>query len=788
MSANPEIFTDESLKHFNDVGLFGEGVDIDVASREGAQEALVERPVDLVVAPVSSAIRIVPSVRQETTVSGEGAAAMEETGIDAVSSVQQDISGEGVAAAGAAEEGEGVPPVQQDLAASSEGAAAAGASGEGEGVSSVQQDPTAFNVIKLMLEMELDKTNLDNFINTVMPEPRPCAQKSMDEWIKIVREAPKFQHNPLEASSLGHNQLCVTTAPPQSAKTGVLVALIMLMAVMMSEPMPTILFTQLKTNDLGRFVGAIDDFNKLFKKCAGAVGFLDPPTLKALRSDARGITRKFGDALVAWKNGGKEIPVYLAMQSHAGVRDAKPIMEKIDYEIGRLPDDTGRIRVFVGIDEGDLCQKGKGTTKWDTELRKAFRKDSFGPKTLLDVASSVAFVTATPQALVTTALPLDGREFIYTDLPVSKNYCGYGDGLVQPVGFKTIRRIEVEGKDETGRGVRQQFYDYVAESDKPIAGMVYTNGDTEGSVDARIKEARETAVAYRDIFRFLTCSWSAGKLDIFTSLRDLQTAIENIQVRNGKNVLVKGFVKIGPENQGVVHYKWKGITDYPRFVTAVMEALREVSPNNGFFKSILFGREMVARGVPVCGTNHMRHLDCALIIMPGASCENVIQIFGRVCAVIEASVSSKMDLVVFGPKSTHHIHRKALATTNFCSRAFGIMADGGPSALEKLESMRREALEGNLVEDVDGIIEFFKTRLTRPGPQRGAKRIATQIEKLQRENKKQRKNEMEGTGAPEDPLERSDEPGTGDAGERDAQPVDSMEVELASVEGVLASV
>lgn len=97
------------------------------------------------------------------------------------------------------------------------------------------------------------------------------------------------------------------------------------------------------------------------------------------------------------------------------MRDAKPIMEKIDYEAGRLPDDTGRIRVFIGIDEGDLCQKGKGTTKWDTELRKASRKDAFGPKTPLDVASSAAFVTATPQALVTTAPPLDGREFIHTD-------------------------------------------------------------------------------------------------------------------------------------------------------------------------------------------------------------------------------------------------------------------------------------------------------------------------------------------------------------------------------------
>lgn len=313
----------------------------------------------------------------------------------------------------------------------------------------------------------------------------------------------------------------------------------------------------------------------------------------------------FEEALHHWKDGGTEIPVFLALQTPAGLKIAAKILSRIERVFGYVDcDGTGcdendgeRVRALLLFDEGDLVEKGTDTTEWAAVLKNKFgscrKSKSFGSKTLLDVASSLAFVTATPQALVTTALRLDERAFIYCDLPVSKNYCGYGEGLDQPVGFKTICRRTLPEEDETGRGVRQQFYDYVATSDKPIAGMVYTNEAKASKIKSGIEEARETAVNYSKVTRFPICSWSAGQLDVFMSSPEIQEAI----------VLTGGF-KNNEDHQGVVHYEGKGITDYPRFVTKVIEALRKVPPNNGFFKSILFGCEMVAQGVPVCGSNH----------------------------------------------------------------------------------------------------------------------------------------------------------------------------------------
>lgn len=278
----------------------------------------------------------------------------------------------------------------------------------------------------------------------------------------------------------------------------------------MNTIMPTILFTRPKTQDLGRFEDSIAKFNKTFKDCAEAVGCPAPPTLKPFRADprCRDVVSVFEEALHHWKDGGMEIPVCLALQTPAGLNIAAKILSRIERVFGYVDcDGTGcdendgaRVRALLLFDEGGLVEKGTDTTEWAAVLKNKFgscrKSKSFSSKTLLDVASSLAFVTATPQALMTTALRLDERAFIYCDLPVSKNYCGYVEGLDQPVGFKAIRRRTLPEKDETGRGVRQQFYDYVATTDKPIAGMVYTNEAKASKIKSRIEEARETAVNY----------------------------------------------------------------------------------------------------------------------------------------------------------------------------------------------------------------------------------------------------------------------------------------------------
>lgn len=593
--------------------------------------------------------------------------------------------------------------------------------------------------------MELDQSNLGNFIQAVMP--RPFVRRSLSDWTKRVREAHKFQQNPLKDISLGHNQLGVFIAPPQSAKTGVSMSLIMLFAVM-ETPLATILATRPKLTDLGRFQASIDKFQEHFKYCAEAVGCPNPPTLKAFGggSNDRGVMSNYSDALSKWDDwlkGNKEtpveIPVFLVLQTSAGLGKAGDAARKIERVLEYV-DETGtgardaeriggeRVRSALVFDEGDMVKKGsKDQTAWSEELAKLFvscrESKSMGSRTLLDVVSALVFVTATPQALVTNKLRLDGREFIYCDLPVSENYVGYEEGLDVSAVFKTLHRRTLPEKDETGRGIRQQFYDYVTTSDKPIAAMVYTNHGKQSNIAPRTEEARKTAVNYSKTPRFLTCPWSSGKLDVFTSSTDIKEAIGRIQVlvkvkaRRGvaeETVATPGFFKL-IDRQGVTHYEGKGITEYPLFVTKVIEALRQVPRDDGSFKSILFGHDMVDRGVPVCASNHQRHLDCALVEMFQSSHENLIQVCGRLCAVLAASVAANIEFILFAPAYTHRDHISAIDTTNFCTRAFATVAAGGKSVREDLASMRQQLQNGQQVEDKKADESSNSCRRTSPG-------------------------------------------------------------------------
>ncbi|CAN0385462.1 unnamed protein product, partial [Ectocarpus sp. 13 AM-2016] len=132
----------------------------------------------------------------------------------------------------------------------------------------------------------------------------------------------------------------------------------------------------------------------------------------------------------------------------------------------------------------------------------------------------------------------------------------------------------------------------------------------------------------------------------------------------------------GEKRVEVVHFAStkKGITDYPTFVTALRFQLEKIKAatsserseehqgeslaKKGFFKSILFGTEMINRGVSICGEKHERHLDCALVILPKTSTyEYAIQVVGRICSVIkESEVPDKM--ILFAPKTTHEIHKQ----------------------------------------------------------------------------------------------------------------------------------
>ena len=577
----------------------------------------------------------------------------------------------------------------------------------------------------LLNEMDLDKTNFTTFFNAVVPgggDTRPVA-----ELLAAARAGAKFQQNPLRNIAVGHNTIYVFTSPPQSAKTGVSMGLVAETGVLLART-PTIIFTQNKREELERFDRNTEIFNESYSKCAAAVACPRAPRLKAICADSHDFMGKFDRALQRFKDNGEEIPVMLALQNKSNALKAKRVMMKIHQRLGSVDDgsvDDGtsrelkkRIKVLILFDEGDLATKGS-LPLWDQELHKVFDANIYGDKTFLDVASSVAFVTATPHALLASELPVDERKLVFSEIPVSSNYCGYPEGVVEPINFTRITR-----KVST----RQEYYNYVTTSASPIAGMVYTSSEEAASVNARTREACDMAVRYKAVRRFVTCSWSSKKLDVFVSSSDIQEAMDSTE----------GFVKaVCEEDADVIHYKGDDIRDYPTFVTRLTEELDGQGRGN-FFKSILFGCEMVTRGVPICGINHERHLDSMFVCMPDSSDELVIQVCGRLCAVQPAAARAAMTMILFAPERTHEKHIGALRTTRFCCDALEKMAAGGNSVQDELELLCTQVDDGEnggVVTDHFGVMEFFKNNITRPGPLRESRKRVAETEKDMRQKK-----------------------------------------------------
>lgn len=586
--------------------------------------------------------------------------------------------------------------------------------------------PKPMQAMCLLNEMDLDKTNFATFFNSVVPGGGETTTP-VAELLAAARAGAKYQQNPLRNIAVGHNTMYVFTSPPQSAKTGVSMGLVTQTGIMLDR-MPAIIFTQNKREELERFDRNTETFTEIYHKCASAVACPDAPRLKAICADSHDFIGKFDRALQKFRENGKEIPVMLALQNKSNAAKAKKVMLKILQRLGSVDDgsaDDGtsrelkkRIKVLILFDEGDLATKG-GLPQWDQQLRKVFEAAIFGEKTFLDVASSVAYVTATPHALLASDLPVDQRKLVFSEIPVSSNYCGYPEGAVEPINFTPIIRKVA---------TRQEYYDYVTTSALPIAGMIYTSLEAEASVSARTQEACDTAVRYKAVRRFVTCSWSSKKLDVYTSSADIQQAMDSTE----------GFTRnVCEEDSDVIHYKGDDIRDYPTFITRLTEELGEQA-NGIFFKSILFGCEMVTRGVPVCGVNHERHLDSMFVCMPDSSDELVTQVCGRLCAVVPAIVRAGMNMTLFAPEKTHEKHISALSTTRFCCEALEKMGAGGNSIRDELELLSTQVEDGKnggVVTDRFGVMDFLKNNITRPGPLREGRKRVAETEKDMRQKK-----------------------------------------------------
>lgn len=578
----------------------------------------------------------------------------------------------------------------------------------------------------LMNEMDLDKTNLADFLAKVLPPSGTT--RPLEELMTLARAThPKFQDNPLVSMPVDQNAIYIVTSSPQLAKTGIICGLSMSMGVTFG--MPSIVFVQNKTVELERFERSIDDYNLSYGRCADAVG-CRKTRLKVFKLNDTRARKGFEKTLKQLKNGGSEFPVLLVMQNHHQLKKAKLVMGDIRKVFDPRGTDKGPIKCLVTFDEGDLVKKDL-TNTWENQLHEPLGTQAFGAKSLLDSASSVAFVTATLHALVVSDLVSDlaktGRAMKVCEVGVSSNYFGYAEGLEGPEGLKPVGFNKIFRKT----GTLKDYLDFITDSSTPDAGMVYTSAKEESSKEARINAAKKTAVDYRGTRGLVTISWSSGELDVFTSSTDIQAVVERTE----------GFERVVIDH-GVVQYTARAlsradITDYPSFITELTAGLEELNLN-GFFKSILFGNEMVNRGVPICGLNHERHLDSMFADMPDSTYEHMIQVLGRLCAVQAVSTAAGVLKIMYAPPATNKRHIKAIHTVRYCINQFRKLSEGGHTLQAILSDLREKvawADSGDVVVDSSGTVKFMKGKITRQGPKRDAQLMWGELEKTAKKSK-----------------------------------------------------
>ena len=525
------------------------------------------------------------------------------------------------------------------------------------------------DLVEFLGLVDLDKTNTHCYLEKV--SKAAGENPSVSHLLDVARKTPVCQRNPCSTFCAEKGSFTFFLGDPQSAKTGVETFFAVQMGLI--RKLAPIFLTQNKADEIKRFKTSIISFNKLIERCAEIMGCSDIPEIRLFEGGKDFDDDEYTYCLQKMKTGRSlVIPVFISLLNKNRTVYIKKCLTAIAKVLGYDSEDKGlqRVNAVSIVDEADLAKKGV-TKEVEKELRKKFEKRHF----LIDSATCVAFVTATVPALVVSEAPLISRPYHKVHIPRSINYHGYWDDPNEEPGYNIIRRQE---------STREEYFDYITRDferqegkpPEPHAGMVYSNCKSLRA--ERIEEAGSVANIYKRTRRFLTVSWSADELDIFTPDKDIQKAVEALgfervhdenhdgeeggeeEGREDNSGEVDGNDEMSVENERstVAHYQMRLTTkqevlilDYTQFITSLFEQLGDHR-----VKSILFVRQMGERGTCICGTKHEHHLDSLYLDALNSSVEMLIQVAGRLCAV-QASCPPK---ILFASKEMHDRHMEAL--------------------------------------------------------------------------------------------------------------------------------
>lgn len=538
---------------------------------------------------------------------------------------------------------------------------------------------------ELLKCVEMDPTQQKDWVKNAMFAGTGTA-------LELFKAASRAQNNDFDKVKISENQFVFAMAPPQTGKTrGIMGSLL---EAAFDNQMPGVLMCMNSKTETERFCSSAEGFNALVRDCASCEGSSSssPPRLELFDASR---SAKYRKALEAWSSGASStIPIFVAMANPAKFKQFKAnILPAVAKACGR--DSQGRLRAYMVVDEADLLYKSGDYTS--SLEREAFAQPvQIGTEefeNLHGAFSSVMYVSATPQAMVSNPMPISGRDVVVVEQSPSSNSWQFH----RQDGWKCnlITRTEAESPRE--------MVESMLEAPESRAALV--SSVSKSFVKQRVADALSIAEEFKASPGLVTFSWSAGVIVAHTSDPLWASVLDAAPV---------GTLQKKASSTGVRTYTGKkSVNSYPRMISFLMKGFPDAKP---LYKFVLYAKKMADRGVPVKGDNHECSLTDMYIRAAGMHAEALIQVCGRLCGV-DATATSK---TLWANITQHKVHVNAIDRVVYMIEK---MLKKGMNALEAMEATRKTILdltsdddtvkEVDEVEDVLGALCATKGKLCR---------------------------------------------------------------------------
>lgn len=566
-------------------------------------------------------------------------------------------------------------------------------------------------LMTMISNMEMDPTQQNTWIKSATDRVNNGESVSVEDAFMTT---PRFQTGGMTEEAIDYGAMYYMMAPPQLGKTQGVMATIMEAAV--EKGMPSVIACMNSRLETPRFRNTARGFNAVVRKCAVAIGIPSSETPSIVIYDDGDSIGDYESSLGEWKAGTSPvIPVYVVMTNTPKLRRFR---ENIVPIIGDscTVDADGRVSSMLVVDEADLLYK---TASENSQLEKAV----FGGNPIVlpdsvhsslhDLFSSIVYVTATPQSMVTSSVPVNGRKAVVVEPAPSVNNWQYH--AKSGWGCKIIDRATA-GKADV------MIEDMVADTCSRVALVSATE---ETKIAERSLRARDTAILYRDVSGFVSFTWNSGVIELYTS--DPQWISVFKSARPGVfsfSSVYKGVIKV---------VGTKSINSYPRVISFMMKS--DLKPS--VYKLVLRAHHMAERAMPIKGDDHSCPLTDMFLDAPGIHFEAGIQVAGRLCGMDPDGTKKTM----WATKRQHDRHIKSIDCTHYVIDHLLRKGIGSKEAIEAtnktlVDLTEEEAKVTKIVVDEYGALAMLRGKTTRPEARRTYRDSAADVRAEAREVKR----------------------------------------------------